>query len=459
MFNLHKDAGKRVHFIGIGGISMSGLAEILLIYGYKVSGSDRSESRITNKLKGMGAEVHIGHNAENVHGADIVVYTAAIREDNPEYQEAKRLNLPTYDRAEFLGYIMKEYSKSIAVAGTHGKTTTTSMLSLILLKAGLDPTILVGGEVDAIGGNARPGKSPYFITEACEYKGSFLKFYPYIGIILNVDADHLDYYRDIDDIYDTFLRFANLIPENGLLIGCAEDERAAKIMDEVNCNTISYGINKGNYTAGNIKYDSRGCASFTVLYNGKVFGDFALKVPGEHNILNALASIAAAHFLGVDKGIIASSLLEFVGTHRRFDKLGEKNGVTVIDDYAHHPTEIKATIKAAQNFSHTGKLYCVFQPHTYSRTITLFNEFTEAFYGVDKLILADIYAARERDNGIVNSSMLNDAIAAKGIDSIYIKSFEEIVDYLEENLKPGDLLITMGAGDVYRIGEMYLNKA
>jgi UDP-N-acetylmuramate--alanine ligase len=455
MFKLNRDVDKKVHFIGIGGISMSGLAEILIDYGYRVSGSDRSGSRITDKLKGLGAEVHLEHSAENVHGADLVVYTAAIKEDNPEYVEAKRLGIPTLDRAEFLGYIMKDFKKGIAVAGTHGKTTTTSMLSLILLKSGLDPTIMVGGEVDAIGGNVRPGKSSYFITEACEYKGSFLKFYPYVGIILNIDADHLDYYKDINEIYDTFVKFAQLIPREGLLIGCAEDERVIKVMENVNCNKITYGIKSGNFTAENISYDSRGFASFTALKNGKIFGNFRLLVPGEHNVLNALSSIAAANFFGLSYEDISSSLLEFTGTHRRFEKLGEKNGITVIDDYAHHPAEIKATIKAAQNFPH-GRLYCVFQPHTYTRTITLFEEFSKAFSGLDKLILTDIYAAREKDTGIVSSSMLNDAVAATGVDSIYIKEFEDIVKYLQENLKPEDVLITMGAGDVYRIGEMFL---
>jgi UDP-N-acetylmuramate--alanine ligase len=457
MFNLNRDVNKKIHFIGIGGVSMSGLAEILLDNGYKVSGSDRAESSMTNKLKALGAEVHIGHNSENIPGSDLVVYTAAIGSDNPELLEAKRLNIPTLDRADFLGCIMRDYDKGIAVAGTHGKTTTTSMLSLILLRAGLDPTILVGGEVDILGGNARPGKSSYFITEACEYKGSFLKFYPNAGIILNIDADHLDYYKDINEIYDTFLKFALLIPQDGVLVGWGEDERVLKIMDGVACNKITYGIKSGDFTAKDIAYDSRGFASFTAIYKGEVVGKFNLLVPGEHNVLNSLAAIATAHYYGVSYEDISSSLLEFTGTHRRFEKLGEKNGVTVIDDYAHHPTEIAATIKAAQNFNR-GKLYCVFQPHTYTRTITLFEEFSKAFFGADKLVLTDIYAAREKDTGIVNSSMLNDAVVAAGVDSSYISSFEDIVKFLEESLTPGDILISMGAGDVYKIGEMYLKQ-
>ncbi|MCX7885167.1 MAG: UDP-N-acetylmuramate--L-alanine ligase [Caloramator sp.] len=455
MFDLFNDTNKRVHFIGIGGISMSGLAEILIDYGYNVSGSDRTSSKLTEKLNKLGAKIYIGHDASNVHGADIVVYTAAVKEDNPELVEAKKLNLLVMDRAEFLGQIMKKFKKGIAVSGTHGKTTTTSMISLMLLDANLDPTIMVGGEVDAIGGNVRPGKSPYFVTEACEYKKSFLKFYPYIGIILNIDADHLDCYKDIDEIHETFLNFAKLIPNKGCLIGCSEDKRIMNIMDKVSCNKITYGINSGNFTASNIVYDEMGYPSFKTFYNGEFFYDFKLSIPGEHNVLNALSAIACCNFLGVDKNTMFQSLLNFKGTHRRFEKKGESNGITVIDDYAHHPTEIKATLKAAKNYPHR-KLYCIFQPHTYSRTISLFEEFASAFNDVDKLILTDIYAAREKDTGMVSSKMLCDAICKSGVDAEYIKSFDEIVNYIKDNLIEGDLLITMGAGDVYKIGEAFL---
>lgn len=320
MFDLLNDTNKKVHFIGIGGISMSGIAEILIDYGYKVSGSDRAFSSLTEKLKNLGAKIYIGHDASNVHDADIVVYTAAIKEDNPELLEAKRLNLEIMDRAEFLGQIMKKYEKGIAISGAHGKTTTTSMISLILLNAKLDPTIMIGGEVDAIGGNVRCGKSPYFVTEACEYKKSFLKFYPYIGVILNIDADHLDCYKDINEIHETFLKFANLIPKEGCIIGCNEDKRVVQIMEKVNCNKISYGIKNGDFTAINIQYDEKGCASFTALYKGNYYYDFKLSIPGEHNILNALASIACCDFLGVDKEVMYQSLLNFKGTHRRFEK-------------------------------------------------------------------------------------------------------------------------------------------
>jgi UDP-N-acetylmuramate--alanine ligase len=455
MFDIYSDVNKKVHFVGIGGISMSGLAEILIGYGYSVSGSDWSKSSLTDKLESLGAKIYIGHESANIHGADIVVYTAAVRDDNPELVEARRLGITTYTRAEFLGYIMKKFSKSIAVSGSHGKTTATSMLSLILLNSGLDPTIMVGGVVDAIGGNARPGKSPYFVAEACEYKGSFLKFFPYVGIILNIDADHLDYYKDLNEIYETFLKFAKLIPENGLLIGCVEDEKVALIMDKVNCNKLTYGINRGNFTAIDIEYDSMGHPSFTALLNGEEFGKFKLSIPGVHNVLNALASIACSHYLGISYDDIQKSLVKYGGTQRRFEKKGEVDGIVVIDDYAHHPTEVVATIRSAQNYPHK-RLYCVFQPHTFSRTITLFKEFSTAFNGVTKLILADIYASREKYTDEINSSMLCEAVCKNGVDAIYIDSFDKILEYLKSELREGDLFITMGAGDVYKIGEEFL---
>ncbi|KRQ86697.1 UDP-N-acetylmuramate--L-alanine ligase [Caloramator mitchellensis] len=457
MFELERDVNKKVHFIGIGGISMSALAEILLEYGYNVSGSDRASSHLTDKLSTMGAKIFIGHAAENIGDADIVVYTAAVKDDNPELIAAREKNLIIYDRAEFLGQIMKRYKKGIAIAGTHGKTTTTSLVSLMLLNANLDATLMVGGEVDAIGGNVKVGKSDYFVTEACEYKESFLKFYPYIGVILNVDADHLDYYRDINHIKDAFLKFGKLIPKEGLAVGCADDSNVLEIFEKLDCNKLTYGIKKGDFRAENISYDERGCASFTATLNGSFYGEFKLSIPGEHNVLNSLATIACGHFLGIDLETIRKSLEDFKGTHRRFEKKGEKNGVVVVDDYAHHPAEIIATLKAAKNYPHN-KIYCVFQPHTYTRTYSLFKEFSEAFYNVDELILADIYAAREKDTGLVSSKMLSDAIEKNGVKSTYIQSFEEIVEYLKTVLNPGDLLITMGAGDVYKVGEMFLRS-
>lgn len=457
MFNLITDVNKKIHFIGIGGISMSGLAEILLSKGYKVSGSDRNASPLTNKLKSLGAEIYIGHSSDNIKNPDFVVYTAAIPESNPEFQVSKELSIPLMDRAEFLGHIMKEYKRGISVAGTHGKTTVTSMMSTMLLHAKLDPTIMIGGVLDNIGGNVKIGNSDYFITEACEYKRSFLKFKPNIGIILNIDADHLDYYKDIEEIEDTFLDFANLIPDDGLLIGCGDDNRVYNVAQKTNCPKILYGIERGDIKASNLEFNENGLPSFDVYNKGVFVEKFNLSVPGRHNVLNALSAIALGLFLNIDTNLIKDGLFKFHGTHRRFEKKGSINDIQVIDDYAHHPVEIKATIDAVKNYPHKN-VYFVFQPHTYTRTITLFDEFVDSFIGLENLILTDIYAAREQDTGIVSSEMLSNAINKKGGKCTYIKDFNEISSNLKSNLKAGDLLITMGAGDVYKIGEDFLKS-
>lgn len=456
-FDFIGDRNKKIHFIGIGGVSMSGLAKILLQNGFKVSGSDMKNSSVVEELSADGAEIFIGHKSENIHGADLIVYTAAVHPDNPEYVEALKLNIPLMDRAEFLGDLMKGHKYNVAVSGTHGKTTTTSMLSHISIKAALDPTILVGGQLDIIGGNVRVANSEYFITEACEYKASFLKFYPYIGIILNIDADHLDFYRDINDIQATFLKFAKIIPPQGFLIANAEDERVMSVASNVHCNVLTYGIRSGQIHAKNISYNDKGCARFDICKDESLLCSTELNVPGEHNIMNALASAAASLCLNISPEDISYGLSQFGGTHRRFELKGVKNNITVIDDYAHHPTEIKATLKAAQNYPHK-RIITVFQPHTYSRTFTLFEEFTNAFFGVDELLLADIYAAREKDKGIVSSDMLGDSIREKGINCTNFHNFNDIVKYLDNNLRAGDVLMTVGAGDIYEVGEKYLNS-
>jgi UDP-N-acetylmuramate--alanine ligase len=454
-FDFIKDKTKKIYFIGIGGISMSGLAEILLEHDFSVAGSDMNSSAITNKLIKNGATIHIGHKSENIEGADLIVYTAAISEDNPEIVHAKELNIPMLDRAEFLGCLMKDFKYNIAISGTHGKTTTTSMFSHIALNANLDPTILVGGELDIINGNVKTGKSEYFITEACEYKASFLKFFPYVGVILNVDEDHLDYYKDINHIKRTFAQFIKLIPSEGYLVACAEDENLKEILPVANCNVITYGIEQGDLRAKNIVFNDRGCASFDAYKGDNKLFTINLNVPGRHNLLNALASIGSALSLNLPHDNIIEGLASYFGTHRRFEHKGVKDGVTVIDDYAHHPTEIRAFLAAAMNYPHK-KIYCVFQPHTYTRTITLFEDFTNCFTLADDLILADIYAAREKDTGLVSSDMLGDKIREKGLNCKNFHSFEDILEYLKASLKPGDLLLTVGAGDVYKIGEMYL---
>lgn len=450
--------GRHIHFIGIGGISMSGLAEILLEKGYIVSGSDLRKSDITERLVKKGAKIYIGHNAKNIQNAQLVVYTAAVGKDNPEFVAARENSIPLLDRATFLGQLMKTYPFAVGVSGTHGKTTTTSMLSVVMEQANLDPTILVGGQVDEIGGNVRTGNSEYFLTEACEYVESFLKFHPYIAIILNIDEDHLDYFRDIDHIYESFLKYSRLVPEDGFVIGCIDDPRVEKLMQEAGRNTISFGIDKkANWMAHSISYDDNGCPTFTPSYNGQDMNPIHLKLPGKHNIYNALAAYAAGYALGVDENIISKALAMYNGTHRRFEVKGIIDGITVIDDYAHHPNEIKATIATIDNMPHN-RVWCIFQPHTYTRTKKLFDRFVDAFDGVDRLIITDIYAAREKDTGEIHSRDLVSAIRGKDQDAIYISEFEDILKYLLKNVHPGDLVVTMGAGDVYRIGDSFLKN-
>ncbi|AOR22329.1 UDP-N-acetylmuramate--L-alanine ligase [Clostridium taeniosporum] len=456
-FNFIKDRDKKVHFVGIGGISMSGLAAVLLNSGYKVSGSDFKESGILNKLRLAGADIYIGHSKENIKNVDLVVYTAAIPENNPELVYARENNIDLMNRAEFLGNIMRGHKYNVAISGTHGKTTCTSMLSNITLKANLDPTILVGGELDVIGGNFRIGNSDYFLTEACEYKRSFLNFFPYIGVILNIDADHLDYYKDIDEITETFEKFANLIPEDGYLIGYVGDSRVKTILSKVKCNTLSYGLKDADVTARNITFNEKGCASFEVYNGDKKLFNLTLNNPGEHNILNALSSICVSLIFNINNEDIICGLSECRGAHKRFEYKGEVNGVTVIDDYAHHPVEIKATLKTSKKIPHN-KTFCVFQPHTYTRTKTLFDEFTEAFFDADEVVLMDIYAAREKNNGLVSSNDLGKALRAKGVKCINVHSHAEALEYVKNSVKPNDLLLTVGAGDVVIVGEEYLNQ-
>lgn len=448
-----------VHFIGIGGISMSGLAEILLEEGFHISGSDAKESALTDALEKKGARIYYGQRASNISDStDVVVYTAAIHPDNPEFARAKELGIPMLTRAELLGQIMRNYDTPIAVAGTHGKTTTTSMLSHILLKGDCDPTISVGGILPAIGGNIRVGQSETFLTEACEYTNSFLSFFPKISIILNMDADHLDFFKDIDDIRRSFRRFAELLPADGTLIINADTPEYQSITEGLSCQVITYGLeNNADYTASDITYDEFGHASFNVRYKGSDLGRCSLKVPGSHNVSNALSAVAAGRLLNLPWEVIAEGLLSFTGTDRRFQYKGTVGGVTIIDDYAHHPTEIEATLKAAANYPHR-KVWCVFQPHTYTRTKALLPEFAQALTLADHVVLADIYAARETDTLGISSEDLADRIRELGTPCEYFPTFDEIENFLLENCTQGDLLITMGAGDIVNIGEQLLGK-
>jgi UDP-N-acetylmuramate--alanine ligase len=444
----------RIHFIGIGGISMSGLAEILLEEGFTVSGSDAKESPLTRKLESEGAHICYGQKAENItDDIDCVVYTAAISRTNPELIEAVAHKIPMLTRAELLGQLMKNYDTPIAVSGTHGKTTTTSMISHILLEGKVDPTISVGGILKAIGGNIRVGSSETFLTEACEYTNSFLHFFPKISVILNIEEDHLDFFKDLEDIRHSFHQFAALLPSDGTLVINGEITDYPEIYQGLDCNVVTYGPSADfDYSASDISYDEEGHVSFNLAKHGEKAGRITLSVTGDHNVSNALASIAVAELLDIPMDTIKKGLLSFTGTDRRFEYKGTFNGVTVVDDYAHHPTEIKATLKAAQHYPHNS-VWCVFQPHTYTRTKAFFHEFAEALSHADHLVLADIYAARETDTLGISSADLAEEAAKLGTDSHYFPSFAEIESFLKENCRPGDLLITMGAGDIVTVGE------
>ena len=448
-----------IHFIGIGGISMSGLAEILLGEDFVISGSDSKSSPLTQALEKKGATIYYGQRATNItDDVDVVVYTAAIHPDNPEFACAKEKGLPMLTRAELLGQIMRNYDTPVAISGTHGKTTTTSMVSHILLAGDCAPTISVGGILPAIGGNIRVGNSETFVTEACEYTNSFLSFFPKISIILNMDADHLDFFKDIDDIRHSFRRFAELLPADGTLIINADTPKYEDIIRDLPCNVITYGLeHDADYQAADITYDKYGHASFSVLRNGVKVGSYYLKVPGIHNVSNALAAIALGHLLGLSEEVIIKGLGSFTGTDRRFQYKGEVAGVTIVDDYAHHPTEIEATLHAAHNYPHK-KLWCVFQPHTYSRTIAFLDDFAKALSLCDHVIVTDIYAAREKDTGIVSSKDIVDRMADYDVDVHYIKEFDDIEKFILKNCKNNDLLITMGAGNVDSIGNSLVNR-
>lgn len=450
-----------VYFMGIGGVSMSGLAQILISKGFRVSGSDNAMSDITRHLESLGIKVFYGQKAENISlskDIDLVVYTAAIHPGNPEFVAAKDASLPMITRAVLLGQVMKEYKLPIAVSGTHGKTTTTSMVSEILLAQDDDPTITVGGNLKAIGGNTRVGGDEFFVAEACEYTNSFLSFFPKIGIILDIDADHLDFFKDLDDIRNSFRKFAELLPKDGYLIINSDIPDVDKISGALKCKVITFGSSSSSdYYATDISYDSFANATFTAHRKG--FDDLriSLKVPGEHNVYNALSAIATADLCRVSSNNIVKGLLAFTGTDRRFQYKGTTCGVNIIDDYAHHPTEIAATLNTAKSYPHN-KIWCVFQPHTYTRTKALLPDFAKALCLADNIILCDIYAARETDTLGISSRTLQQEIIKNGHECFYFPSFDEAEKFLLKNCTKDDLLITMGAGDVYKIGDHLLGR-
>jgi UDP-N-acetylmuramate--alanine ligase len=459
MYHINFDNPIHVYFMGIGGISMSGLAEILLARGFTVSGSDLAETELTAALAAKGARIFYGQRPQNLAEAgaiDLVVYTAAITPDNPEFLAMQEMGLTSLTRAELLGQIMGNYPTAIAVSGTHGKTTTTGMVAEILRAAGLDPTLTIGGLMDAAGGNIRIGQSGYFVTEACEYTNSFLSFLPRIALILNMEADHLDFFKDIGEIRDSYRRFAALLPADGALIICGDIGDISDITAGLRCPVITYGKSEAcDYRLTELAFDDSAHPAFSV--NGE---RYSLRLCGEHNALNAAAAIALADFLNIDLTTVRTTLSTFAGVQRRFEYKGEVAGFTIIDDYAHHPTEIIATLSTARCLAYP-RIWCAFQPHTYTRTKALLPEFVEALALADRVIVVDIYAAREQNTVGISSKDLAAALVARGSECYYIPTadgFAEAEKFILENLEKNDLLITMGAGDVVNLGENLLGK-
>lgn len=450
---------KNIHMIGIGGVSMSGIAAILKNWGFTVTGSDWTQSESTDKLNSMGIKVTIGHNLEDVHSSDVVVYSAAIKQDDPEMLEAKKLNIPTIERADFLGELTRCFKDTICISGTHGKTTTTSMISICFLEALKDPSIQVGAFLKAIDGNYKIGNSEHFIIEACEYVESFLKFSPKAEIVLNIDNDHLDYFKTFDNIKNAFIKYVKLLPNNGVLVINGDDKNCIDLPQYTKAQTITYGIdNKNtNFYAENILFDNDGFAEFDVYKNKEFYCKIKLSVPGYHNILNSLSCISLCDYYGINKKDIQTALKKFTGAHRRFEFKGKINGASIYDDYGHHPTEIIATSTSVNNKKHN-KSWVIFQPHTYSRTKNLLDDFANALLNFDNIIVLDIYAARETNSYNISSKDLINKIVSLGKDAKYIPNFNDCVSFLKENVKENDIVLTLGAGTVTQIGPMLLEN-
>jgi UDP-N-acetylmuramate--alanine ligase len=447
---------EKIHFVGIGGIGMSGIAEVLLNLGYKVSGSDLRSSEITERLASLGGEIFYGHARENIANVDVVVISSAVHDDNPEVVEARERLIPVIPRAEMLAELMR-MKYGIAIAGTHGKTTTTSMVSTILGHAGIDPTIVIGGRLDSIGSNAKLGQGKFLVAEADESDGSFLKLSPTIAVVTNIDADHLDFYSGIDQIKDTFVEFINKIPFYGLAVLCLDNGNVADIIPRVKKRFITYGLSsQADFRASEIRI-SGNATSFVAHFKGERLGEVSFKMPGAHNVLNALACIAVAMELNVPFDVIRDGFRDFGGVGRRFQIRGEVAGIMVVDDYGHHPTEIKATLAAAKGGWGDRRLVVVFQPHRYTRTKELFTEFVKSFYDADLLVLTDIYPAGESPIPGVTAEALWQSVRKHGQkDAIYIADRQEIAGHLLKIARAGDIVLTLGAGNIWQVGEALL---
>jgi UDP-N-acetylmuramate--alanine ligase len=455
---------QRIHFVGIGGIGMSGIAEVLLNLGYKVSGSDLKSSAVTQRLATLGAATFEGHRAENIAGAEVVVTSSAISHENPEVTEAHKLHVPVIQRAEMLAELMR-LKYGIAIAGMHGKTTTTSMVAAVLAAGGLDPTVVVGGRVDTMGSNARLGKSQYLVAEADESDRSFLKLSPILSVVTNIDREHMDTYRNMRDVKKTFLDFMDRVPFYGMIVACNDDPLLRKLLPDLQRRTVTYGTKRGSdflikseVTKREGSVDSRPYSRFHVTYQKRDLGEFTLHVPGAHNVLNATAAIAVGVGLDVDVDAIRTALDQFRGVDRRFQLRGRAAGVSVIDDYGHHPTEIKATLAAAKQCGFR-KIHVIFQPHRYTRTRDLMEDFTTAFAGADSLFLLEIYAASEKPIEGITAQALGNRISEKSGKPVqYVASFTDAVKPVSDVAQEGDMILTLGAGSVSQLGPMILEK-
>lgn len=444
---------KSIYFIGIGGINMSSLAHISHLRGFRVGGSDREKTALTERLANTGIEVFYSHDAKNMESYDAVVYTVAISPENPEYVRAHELGIPCISRADYLGYLMLGYNNRIGVSGMHGKSTCTSMCATVFMAGGADPTVLSGAELDAMGGAYRIGESENFIFEACEYMDSFLDFNPSTAIILNIEMDHVDYFKSMEQIYKSYSDFAAITGENGTVIANADDENVARALTCYSGRIITFGVLDGeaDYSAINIRYPN-GFAEFDVMHAGEFVCHVKLSVTGEHNVYNALAAFAAGHIAGLEPEKIAEGLCAFRGAKRRMEFKGNVNGALVFDDYGHHPTEVASTLEGVAKRG-ADRVFCVFQPHTFSRTHALMNDFAKSFEAVDGVYIADIYPARETDNLGISGKTLAIRIGNK---AEYISGFENIANVLNSELREGDILVVMGAGDIYKVFD-YLN--
>ena len=440
--------------IGIGGSSMSGLAQMLLEKGYTLTGSDNLETYATKRLRDeLHVPVTIGHRAENVHGADLVVYTIAILPDNPERVEMERLGIPAIERATLLGQLMEGYGTAVNICGAHGKTSTTAMLSQILMETGMDPTIHIGGNLDFIGGSTRIGKSDVFVAEACEFNASFLHFHPTVAVVLNIDADHLDFYKDIDDIQQTFGKFLALLPPHGVAVGNGDDERVRALLGALPCPCLTFGFDaQCDYTPGNLVYDNFGNGDYDLLYRGETLGHVTLRVAGFFQVANSLAALACALLLHADMAMACRAVSEFAGAHRRFELTSVIDGVKLYHDYGHNPTEMRNALSVAKLQPHN-RLWAVMQPHTFSRVKRLFNDYLTCTEAADVTLVTDIYAAREKDPGDIKAEQLVEGMRAHGLSAVHTPSFDDTEAYLRAHWQPGDLVLTLGCGNINQLND------